>query len=228
MNADFPRILALLRKEKKISQKQAANDLQISQALLSHYEKGIRECGLDFVVKTANYYNVSCDYLLGRSPDRNGATISVDELPEADAAGKENVFKGSILPTLNKKLITNSLNVIFDLLGKSKNKNLITEISSFLMLSVYRAFRIIFSANQKNQENFFTVPKSLARAKADSQMTISEANATVIANGEDSKEEKIDAEALLITSEKLAEDYPLFSSSLLNLVQNCENNIKDK
>ena len=46
MNADFPRILTLLRKEKGISQKTAAGDLGISQALLSHYEKGIRECGL--------------------------------------------------------------------------------------------------------------------------------------------------------------------------------------
>ena len=48
MNADFPRILTLLRKEKGISQKTAASHLGISQALLSHYEKGIRECGLDF------------------------------------------------------------------------------------------------------------------------------------------------------------------------------------
>ena len=53
MNTDFPRIIALQRKERQISQKQAAADLGISQALLSHYEKGIRECGLDFLVKGA-------------------------------------------------------------------------------------------------------------------------------------------------------------------------------
>ena len=49
MNADFPRILTLLRKEKGVSQKEVAAKLGISQALLSHYEKGIRECGLDFL-----------------------------------------------------------------------------------------------------------------------------------------------------------------------------------
>ena len=65
MNSDFSRIITLQRKERKISQKQAASDLGISQALLSHYEKGIRECGLGFLVKIADYYNVSCDYLLG-------------------------------------------------------------------------------------------------------------------------------------------------------------------
>ena len=53
MNTEFSRIITLLRKEKKLSQKQVANDLGISQALLSHYEKGIRECGLDFIIKTS-------------------------------------------------------------------------------------------------------------------------------------------------------------------------------
>lgn len=45
MNTAFPRILTLLRKERGVSQKQVSADLQVSQALLSHYEKGIRECG---------------------------------------------------------------------------------------------------------------------------------------------------------------------------------------
>ena len=70
MNKDFPRIITLLRKEKGLSQKQAATDLDISQALLSHYEKGIRECGLDFIIKLSDYYNVSCDYLLGKTPNK--------------------------------------------------------------------------------------------------------------------------------------------------------------
>ena len=64
-----------LRKSRKISQKQAAKDLGISQALLSHYENGVRECGLNFVVRAANYYNVSCDYLLGNSK----STVSLDD-----------------------------------------------------------------------------------------------------------------------------------------------------
>lgn len=67
-NHDFPRVLRFLRKERGYSQKKVAEDLGISQALLSHYEKGIRECGLDFVVRVADYFDVSCDYLLGRMP----------------------------------------------------------------------------------------------------------------------------------------------------------------
>ena len=131
MNADFPRILTLLRKERGISQKMAAGDLGISQALLSHYEKGIRECGLDFVIRCADYYHVSCDYLLGRSPDRSGATLSVEDIPDPDALGKENQIKGSILPTLNKKLLSNSLNILFDMVSLTKNKTVVSEVSSY-------------------------------------------------------------------------------------------------
>ena len=46
MNTDFSRILTLLRKEKGISQKLAAAELNISQALLSHYEKVFVNAGL--------------------------------------------------------------------------------------------------------------------------------------------------------------------------------------
>ena len=101
---EFNRIIKLLRKERGITQKQAAEDLGVSQALLSHYEKGIRECGLDFVVRVADYYNVSCDYLLGRSAERNGMMLNADDLPNPDKM-KDNVYHGSVLPTMNKKLI---------------------------------------------------------------------------------------------------------------------------
>ena len=66
-NQTFSDRLTLQRKQKGVSQKQAAADLGISQALLSHYENGIREPGLQFLVKAADYYNVSCDYLLGHA-----------------------------------------------------------------------------------------------------------------------------------------------------------------
>ncbi len=41
MNNDFPRIVTLLRKERGLSQKQAALELGISQALLSHYVNAV-------------------------------------------------------------------------------------------------------------------------------------------------------------------------------------------
>ena len=74
----------------------------------------------------------------------------VEDIPEPDVIGKENVMHGSILPVLNKKLIANSINILCDLLQKSKNKALIQEVSSFLMLAVYRVFRVVYSANPKD------------------------------------------------------------------------------
>ena len=68
----FASVLSQLRKERGISQKKAASELGISQALLSHYEKGIRECGLDFIIRCSDYYGVTTDYLLGVSENRNG------------------------------------------------------------------------------------------------------------------------------------------------------------
>lgn len=227
MNTDFPRVLTLIRKERGISQKKAAADLGISQALLSHYEKGIRECGLAFLSRCADYYQVSCDYLLGRSPDRTGSQLTVEDIPEPDSAGKENVWKAGVLPVLNKKLIANSLNILFDLLAKSKNKQLIGEVSSFLMLGVYRMFRVVHSANSKNQPAMFSVPKPLASRYADAAMQMCEARAQAIANGEtaDDLEPIEDTAPLFVTTEILSSQYPLFSSSLLNLIQNSENKI---
>ncbi len=79
MAGSFSARLADLRKRRGISQKQAASALGISQALLSHYEKGIRECSLDFVKKAAKYYDVTCDYLLGMSNSKKSIEIDFDE-----------------------------------------------------------------------------------------------------------------------------------------------------
>ncbi len=72
MESNFSQILSDLRKERKLSQKEVAAALGVSQALLSHYEKGIRECGLGFVVKAADFYGVTCDFLLRENSSRYG------------------------------------------------------------------------------------------------------------------------------------------------------------
>lgn len=78
MSISFSSKISSLRREKNITQKAAADALGISQALLSHYEKGIRECNLDFVVKTAVFYDVTADYLLGLSENKHGSTDMFD------------------------------------------------------------------------------------------------------------------------------------------------------
>jgi len=227
MNTDFSRILTLLRKEKGISQKAAAAELNISQALLSHYEKGIRECGLDFVIRAADFYGVSCDYLLGRSPERTGMTLAVEDIPEEDENIKDNMYRGSVLPVLNKKLIVNSINILFDLLQRAKSKALTAEVSSFLMLSVYRMFRLVYNANPKNQQSLFQLPKVTANAHAAAQMTLNEANIEAMVSKENIKgvESLEENGNLYMTTDTITESYPQMASSLFNLIQNSENKL---
>ena len=72
MARKFSETMSALRRERGLSQRTAAADLHISQALLSHYENGAREPGLDFVCRACDYYGVSADYLLGRTDDAAG------------------------------------------------------------------------------------------------------------------------------------------------------------
>ena len=67
MARTFAETMSALRKARGLSQRAAAADLHISQALLSHYENGAREPGLDFVCRACKYYGVSADYMLGLS-----------------------------------------------------------------------------------------------------------------------------------------------------------------
>ena len=83
MATDFSRTLSLLRQEMGISQRKAAAALGISQALLSHYENGIREPGLAFVARACDFYHVSADFLLGRTNSRDGSIIEAGELYDA-------------------------------------------------------------------------------------------------------------------------------------------------
>lgn len=74
MTRGFSETMSELRRKKGASQRTAAANLGISQALLSHYENGAREPGLDFVCRACEYYGVSADYLLGRTDEPGGET----------------------------------------------------------------------------------------------------------------------------------------------------------
>lgn len=108
MDKNFPIILTELRKEKGLSQKEAAARLGISQALLSHYEKGIRECGQSFLIRVADFYDVSCDYLLGRTKERSGTDALTNELlkdnssSDSNPTGKTFIKAGTLVTQLIK------------------------------------------------------------------------------------------------------------------------------
>ncbi len=59
--------LKQLRKGRGISQLKLAIDLNTNQNTISRYETGEREPGIVELIKIADYFNVSIDYLVGRT-----------------------------------------------------------------------------------------------------------------------------------------------------------------
>ncbi len=194
MNKDFPRIITFLRKERGITQKQAAADLEISQAVLSHYEKGVRECGLDFLVKAAEYYEVSTDYLLGRTVQR--VPSSVSDLPDSDEFRH---LKGNMVNQINRRLLTNTTTIIYDLLTQMGSKRLTNTVSNYLMSAEYMAFRMIYHQT------------------AASMLLDTEHAATVL------EQEQL---SLSLSPDLLSGYFEKGASSLFNLIQFAERNVK--
>ena len=60
-----------LRKKRNISQVKLAMDLNMNQNSISRYETGEREADYETLIALADYFNVSIDYLLGRTDTPN-------------------------------------------------------------------------------------------------------------------------------------------------------------
>ncbi len=56
-----------IREDRDIRQKDIANYLNISQNTYSQYETGVISLTAEVLLKLADYYNVSVDYLLDRT-----------------------------------------------------------------------------------------------------------------------------------------------------------------
>ena len=170
-NPNFARTLSLLRQEKGISQRQAAQALGISQALLSHYENGAREPGLVFVGKACDFYNVSADFLLGRTLSRDGAIIEADEL--VDASQERESLKGGIKAKLQKKLLVNTTSVLFDLLGQVGSAEAVEEAGAYMSSALYQLFRQLYRCAGGNESYFSTNVQTFDMDVLAADMTLS-------------------------------------------------------
>ena len=104
---------------------------------------------------------------------------------------------------------------------------LIREVSSYLMLSVYKLFRIIYNACPHNDQKLFRVPKVVANDSANAIISLNESNIKAASSGialgtNDAVE---DAETLYVTTATLSKDFSEYASSLLNLIQISEDSI---
>ncbi len=210
-------MLSLLRQERGISQRKAAGELGISQALLSHYENGVREPGLEFVVKACDFYHVSADFLLGRTLSRDGTTIvDADALYDASEE-RDNVLRGSVLATLSKKLVVNSVSLIFDLLGRLGNKKATRAAANFLCASVYTLYRGLYRHSPTRRDDVFSLPDRSFNAGlpyADMILCIGEYADALEGSGKDPNFPPMDHDSMV-------ERYPGAFQSLLQIVHSC-------
>lgn len=150
----FSEILSKMRKERGVSQKKAAADLGISQALLSHYEKGIRECGLDFVIKCSKYYGVTTDYLLGVSENRNG--MSSDVLANITRTDGRSA-----------KALAQSTKYLLEMASAATDGKKDNYVYDYFMLCAYRGALTLAKAGVLPKEIFkidYTIARDLASA----------------------------------------------------------------
>ncbi len=63
----FGENLEMIRKQKKVSQTKLGKVLGLTQQMISSYEKNMSSPNIDVLIKIANYFNVSVDYLLGHT-----------------------------------------------------------------------------------------------------------------------------------------------------------------
>jgi len=208
MVQDFPRTLSLLRQERRISQRKAAAELQVSQALLSHYENGVREPGLSFVVRAADYYGVSCDYLLGRTMSREGAAVAAEDLPDSSAL-KDNVLKGSAMAMLAKKLQVNGTSALYGALGSAGSKDAILASSAYLSLAFYKVYRTLYSADPANAPEAFALEDAGWSELCDAAMKQQERRLRRLANP-----------VAGLTNQQMQQAAPTLAPSLFTLLHN--------
>lgn len=80
-----------LRKSKSLNQSQVANAIGISQRTYSNYEIGTREPDINTIIKLADYFNVTIDYLLCHEFTQSNTRNAIIDLSDLDKDDFETV-----------------------------------------------------------------------------------------------------------------------------------------
>lgn len=94
--------LKKLREEKGIFQKDLAEQLHITRATIATYETGKSLPSLDVVIKYANFFDCSTDYILGLTDERNLKLTKGDEIEIVH--NKEMIVQEAAVELLKKTL----------------------------------------------------------------------------------------------------------------------------
>ncbi|EEL84372.1 transcriptional regulator, XRE [Bacillus cereus AH1272] len=99
----FGNIIRDLRKQKGITQKELAQSLQLSESTIGMYERNERQPDYNTLIRIADYFNVSTDFLLGRDfnvkEDRNNKELDqwLNDIKLAPSQKREELKRFGIL-----------------------------------------------------------------------------------------------------------------------------------
>ena len=68
-----------MREERHLTQNEVAQQIQTSQTNIGRWEKGLNEPTASFLVRLADFFNCSVDYLLGREDDFGNVVVQTEK-----------------------------------------------------------------------------------------------------------------------------------------------------
>lgn len=122
----FAERLTALRENKGKKRQEVADEINISRASLEYYEKGKRKPDIEVLLKLADYYNVTCDYLLKGVKTEN---VSINEVTGLSDETIDELQKGK-----NSVFYTTLLNFLIN------NKTLLKALNNYLLSSIYSEY----------------------------------------------------------------------------------------
>lgn len=105
--------IKVLREGKNVSQKELAQAIGVSDVMVSLYEQGKKYPSLSTIVRIAEYFNVSTDYLLGIKTSAN------DDIPENIKAVARNLME---LSEEKRKLAIDMIKIMSEVGKEAKEK----------------------------------------------------------------------------------------------------------
>lgn len=100
-----------LLKENNIKQKELAEILQVTDNTISYFVRGTRTPNLQQIINIANYFNVSTDYLLGKT-DVETTNITVKGICEYTGLSEETVEQLHSVDVGDKQMLEDIIRVV--------------------------------------------------------------------------------------------------------------------
>lgn len=109
---EFGRVLFRLRERTNTNQKNLAAVLGITPSVISQYEKGKAMPGYDVMLKIADHFQVSVDYLLGRDKTASGTERWLDAVYYRKLTNRQFLGQCAELSPEQKRLLCGFLDLM--------------------------------------------------------------------------------------------------------------------